>query len=242
MPKYYANINNRTKLNARSGTEVVLPLRFAEFSSLIISRCSFLQGLVQNVIYATHGQEIFDAKRKLKEFPSPRARIEFLSTFQYSESDPVVSSVFEFARSLFLELYELRNVLAHEDWRSSDDFGNMVLFASLDEEARLLLASGRLLNDPDTTPKEIYEATVRFIESVKVVSITNLKLAIADANLCSWILMQISQILNEPNLKKKEEIRKAFLLFRGTSHLFENVSSLPETVEVNSSRSKTVGD
>jgi hypothetical protein len=213
---------------------------FGDLSSLIICRCSFLQGLIQSVIYATHGLELLAAKHALKDFPSPKARMEFLSDFPYSDADSVISSVFDFARTLFLEIYELRNVLAHEDWRSSDAFNDVILFSSLDEEARLMLASGRLLHDDDTTPQQIYDATVRYIESVKIVSVADLKTALEDANLCSWILMQVSHVLNESDPAKKDKLREAFFVFRGTSHLFDVVTPSSGKVDVQSSRKKTI--
>lgn len=241
MPKYYKKIVDRSQLNTRAGTEVVVPAKFGELSSLIICRCSFLQSLIQSVIYATHGPELLGAKTALKDIPSPKARMEFLSTFPYSKADPVVSSVFDFARDLFKDIYELRNVLAHEDWRTSDDFKDVVLFSSLGEEAKLSLASGRLLHEQATTPQQVYEATIRYIESVKIVSVGDLEEALRDANLCSWILMQVRHVLDGSEPEKKDKMREAFLIFSGTSHLFEPATSLSEKVEVRTIKKKTIG-
>lgn len=240
MSKYYKTIVNHSKLKISTGTKVIPPPKFAELSSLIISRCSFLQSLIQRVIYATHGSELLAAKRALTDSPSPEARMELLSTLPYTEEDPVISSVFKFARGIFRDIYKLRNVLAHENWGTSEEFKNVVLFSSLDKEAKLSFASGHLLHNHSITPEELYKATVRYIESVKLVSVDDLENARGDAELCSWILMLIDQMLNEPEPQKKDAIREAFLIFPKTSHLFEGVALPSKSVHIQTTRTQSI--
>jgi len=201
-----------------------------------------MQSQIQRIIYASHGEELSEAKKALKDAPNPKTRMKLLSSVQYSGSDPIVSSVFNYSQSLFLEIYELRNILAHEHWISSDEYKDAVLFAKLDEEARLMTASGRLYHKDDTTPQEIYDATIRYIRSLKVVSSTHLQNALKDAELCSWALMQISMVIDEQDPIKKEEVRKAFLVFKGTSHLFDESKRISKTVRTQSSKQKKIQD
>lgn len=193
------------------------------------------------MIYISHGAQLLGAKQTLKDFPNPKARIDFLCSFPYSEEDPVVAKVFDYSRRLFVDLYELRNILEHELWSSSEDYVDSVLFSTLDEEARLLMASGRVWHKEDTTPQEVYNATIRFIKNVKIVSSDNLKMAVSDGNLCAWILMNTCNILNEQDDPgRKEGARQAFLVFQGTSHLFGRVASPSTTVEFRTSKNKTI--
>lgn len=240
MPKYHKLITESTNLSQRKGTGAVIPTGFKDLSASIVSSCTFLQSLIQQIIYITHGAELLAAKRTLKEFPNPKARIDFLCSFPYSESDPVVLSVFDYARLLFRDLYELRNILSHEVWASSDDYCDAVIFSSLDEEARLLMVSGRMWHMENTTSKEVFDATVRYIRSVKIVTSADLHAAMGDANLCSWILMHIGNVLNEHDAKKKIEARQIFLQYKGTSHLFAGTPPTTGSVEFNASRSKTI--
>lgn len=199
MPKYYRLIANSTTLDRRSGSDVVVPPVFKELSSSLISTCTYLQSLLQHVIFVTHGAELLEAKRALRTFPNPKARIDFFCSYPYSEADPVLWAVFDYARSLFRNLYELRNILTHEVWASSDAHNGAVLFSSLDEEARLLMVSGRILHVEEATSQEVYDGIVRYIRSVKVITCENLRSALSDANLCAWILMHIGTVLNEPD-------------------------------------------
>ena len=240
MAPYYQEIKNKSKLKIRSGTAAVVPPHFHTLSSMIISRCSFLQGEIQNIIYLTHGSELVAAKQTLDKFPSPIARVEFLTSFPYSQADPVVSSVFNHARIKFLQIYKLRNILAHENWMSSEEFKDVVLFSKLNESAKITMASRKLLHDEKTTPQVVFDATIRYISKVKIVSVNNLNQALKDADLCSWILMMISHVMGETDQTKKEELRKAFRVFNGTSHLFEASNKAPGEVRVNSARSKTI--
>ena len=240
MPKYYNLITESTTLSRRSGANSDIPAGFRELGATIVSSCTFLQSLLQQTIYITHGTELIAAKRTLRDFPNPKARIDFLCSFPYSEADPVVSPVFNYARLLFQELYELRNILSHEVWASSDDHPNAVLFTSLDEEARLLMVSGRMWHMENVTTQEVYDATVRYIRSVKIMTCDNLHAAIGDANLCSWILMHIGNVLNEPDATRKEEARQHFLHFKGTSHLFAGTSPVAGPLNFWASKSKTI--
>jgi hypothetical protein len=240
VTKYYSLITESTNLAQRSGASTVIPAGFRELSASIVSTCTFLQSLIQQIIYVTHGAELFAAKRTLKDFPNPKARIDFLCSFPYSEADPVVSSVFDYARLLFLDLYELRNILSHEVWASSDAYDDAIIFSNLDEEARLLMVSGRIWHAENATPQEVFDATVRYIRSVKIVASTDLHAAMGDANLCSWILMHIGNVLGEQDAKRKEEARRLFIQYKGTSHLFADTPPAAGTLNFNASRRKRI--
>lgn len=240
MSKYYRYITERSELDRRVGVGVAVPAGFNELSSSVVSACSFLQSLIQQTIYVTHGAELLVAKKTLKDYPSPKARIQFLCSFPYSEDDPVVSTVFNYSRQLFQDLYDLRNTLAHEIWSSSPEYRGSLLFSSLDEEARLLMTSGRILHTEGATPLEVYNSTIRYIRSVKIVSCSDLHAALKDADLCAWILMHIGNVLDEQDPAQKEEARRAFFVFKGTSHLFDGVTPTLETVRFQSSRSKNI--
>lgn len=240
MPKYYKLIIESTAIFQRKGTGAVIPPGFRDLSASIVSSCTFLQSLLQQIIYVTHGAELLAAKRTLKEFPSPKARIDFLCSFPYSEADPILLTVFDYARRLFRDLYELRNILSHEVWASSDDYDDAVMFSSLDEEARLLMVSGRMWHMENVTSQEVFDATVRYIRSVKIVASADLHAAMGDANWCSWILMHISTVLNEPDATRKAEARQIFLQSKGTSHLFPGTPPTTGSVNFIASRSKTI--
>ena len=64
--------------------------------------------------------------------------------------------------------------VAHEVWASSDGDNDAVIFSSLDEEARLLMVSGRIWHAENATPQEVFDATVRYIRSVKIVASADL--------------------------------------------------------------------
>lgn len=166
--------------------------------------------------------------------------MDFISQFPYNKKDKIIDVVFEFGRALFLEIYDFRNVLVHESWASSEEFPGVVLFSSLDEESRLKLASGKLLHSLDTSSKDLYDATIRYIRNVKIVSNQNLMSAIIDADLCSYIFMAISHILSESDEEKKQKIREGFLIFKGTAHLFEEASLLSKKIDVTSSNNNTI--
>lgn len=240
MPKYYKLITDSTKLSKRSGGKIIIPIGFKDLSTSIIASCTRQQSLIQEIIYITHGAELLEAKRALKAFPSPKARMDFLCSFPYSGSDPVVLSVFDYARLLFRDLYELRNILSHEIWAYSDDYADAIIFSGLDEEARLLMTSGKVWHVESLIPKEVFDATVRYIRSVKIVTCHDLQAAMGDADLCSWILMNIGFVLNEQDPQKKEEARRAFLHFKGTSHLFPDMLPITGTSNYKATKSKVI--
>ncbi|WP_170004353.1 hypothetical protein [Pseudopontixanthobacter vadosimaris] len=161
-------------------------------------------------------------------------------TSPYTEADPIIAKVFQFARTLFRELYEFRNVLAHENWSSSEQFPGAVLFSSLDEESRLLLASNKLWYSEEATPQQIHDALIRFIRNAKIVTVANLYAAIRDAELCSWVLMNINNVLDESDVDRKEEARKAFRVYRGTSHLFNSPAGQGEAADYSGSKRKRI--
>ena len=136
MSKYYRCLDGTNKIETKSGVGVVLPEGFANLSAEVINQCSYLQSLIQTVIYAAHGPAFSASKAILNKLSSPKKRMEFLRSFQYDPADPVVATVFRFAQDLFSEIYDLRNVLAHEIWMSSKDFEQAVLFSDLQEDAR----------------------------------------------------------------------------------------------------------
>lgn len=240
MPTYYGLITDGTTLDRRSGSNAVVPPGFKDLSTSVTSTCTYLQSLLQQIIFVTHGAELLDAKRTLKTFPNPKARIDFLCSYPYSDADPVVSAVFEYARALFRDLYELRNVLSHEVWASSDVHSGTVLFSSLDEEARLLMVSGRIWHAEEATAQETYDGMVRYIRSVKVITCEHLRAALSDADLCAWILMHVGTVLNEPDPVRREEARRLFFHFRGTSHLFAGEPLTAGTLSFDASRNKEI--
>lgn len=240
MAKYFDRITEGTNLNRNIGANAIVSTEFQFMSSIVLFKCNFTQSLIQQIIYTTHGDQIVDAKRALKDFPNPKARFDFLCDFPYTDTDPIIAKVFQFARTLFREIYELRNVLAHENWSSSEQFPDAVLFSSLDDEARLLLASGKLWYIEETTPQQIYDAAVRFIRNAKIVTIAHLEAAIRDAELCTWILMSINNVLNESDADRKEDARRVFRVYGGTSHLFDNPAREGETAEYTGSKSKKI--
>ncbi|WP_180889730.1 hypothetical protein [Stenotrophomonas maltophilia] len=240
MRKYHDSIFERTTISLRTGANIAIPANFTNLSSSVIRSCTLLQHLLQKIIYVTHGAELLSAKRTLKEFPNPKARIDFLCSFPYSEHDPILLSTFNYARSLFRGIYELRNVLSHEIWASSEEYDDAIIFSSLDEQARLLMATGRIWHVENATSQEIHGALIRFIQSVKLVTSTNLRTAVDDASLCSWILMHIEGILEEPDPTRRKEARQLFLQYKGTSHLFEGAQATNGMLNYNSTKKKTI--
>lgn len=240
MKSYYESIVERTTISLRTGADIDIPSHFTDLSSSVIQSCTLLQHLLQKIIYVTHGSELLAAKRTLKEFPSPKARIDFLCSFPYSEHDPIVLSAFNYSRSLFRGIYELRNVLSHEIWASSEDYGNSVIFSSLDEQARLLMATGRIWHAAEATPQEVHDAVIRFIRSLKLITNANLRTAMDDARLCTWILMHIEGILEEPDPARREEARQLIIQYKGTSHLFEGAQVTNGILNYNSTKRKTI--
>jgi hypothetical protein len=125
-------------------------------------------------------------------------------------------------------------------WASSDVYDDAVIFSNLDEEARLLMVSGGIWHTENETPQEVFDATVRYIRSVKIVASADLHAAIGDANLCSWILMHIGNVLNEQDATRKGVARQLFLQYKGTSHLFADTPPTTGTLSFNASRSRKI--
>lgn len=125
---------------------------------------------------------------------------------------------------------------------SSKAFEGAVLCSRLNEEARLMMASGRVYHDEETKSHQVYDAIIRYIENIKIIAVEDLKNALKDADLCAWILMQISHVLNEQDIDKKEQMRRAFTVFKGTSHLFAADNRSSEKIVVRSLRKKEIRD
>lgn len=240
MSNYFTRIEESTSISRKIGSNLDIPLEFHILSSNIISQCNFIQSAIQHVIFTTHGPELVKANSTLKDFPNPKARIEFLCSFPYSESDPIIFKVFEHAKFLFGRIYEIRNVLAHEIWATSDEYPGSVIFSKLEEEARYLTPARILLHEGETSSEEIFNATIRLIRNLKVISVSDLINALKDANLCSWMLVQIQIVLEESDTSKRDELRRSFLIFKDTAHLFSEGASSGEPVKYNSSKSKTI--
>lgn len=240
MAKYFNTIDHEKEINIKSGSNIDISSEMKILSSSIIAQSSFVQNLIQNLIFTTHSSVIFEAKKTLKKFPNPKARFSFISNYNYNSNDKIVDKVFSFVQSKFDEAYDLRNTLAHEVWSSSEAYPGEILFSSLDEQSRLSVARGKVKHLEDATALEAYNAAIRFIRKIRRVSVINLADALADLNLCAWILMQIDNIREEKDGLKREELRKGFLIFKATSHLFPEVDRLDGVSNYTNSLSKTI--
>lgn len=69
MAKYFGGITQETELTRNKGDLLNVPDGFLASSAQLIAKCSSLQGEIQNVIYVSHGAELIDAKRALKDHP-----------------------------------------------------------------------------------------------------------------------------------------------------------------------------
>ncbi len=234
MPKYYDTIEESTDLTYRTSNRLGLSSDFYLLGSYIVSNCSYLQSLLQGTIYISHGAELDDARRVLNGSPNPRARFDFLCSFPFPQDDPTISVVFEFARDLFKDIYEFRNILSHEIWSCSDQYPNEVLFSTLDSTAKLSNASGDLVHKEGTAPQETLNAIIRFIRSMKRSNIDHFEKAAKDIDLCNWALMTIGHFLKEQDSEKKKTLRDTFYVFEGTSHLFEGKVPKSKTVSYSS--------
>lgn len=121
MSKYYNTKSDTSSLSRKSGSNLVIPERFHELSSLLISLNSSIQHLIQLVLYTSYGDNIEEAKSILKENMSPKSRMEFVNSLPYGNNDEIISKVLDYAKFIFFEIYELRNILSHELWSSSDE-------------------------------------------------------------------------------------------------------------------------
>ena len=240
MSKYYNAISHRTHIRTRQGQDAIVPVEFRKNSVAIISRCSLMQSQIQRIIYATHGSDIFAANKILSENQHPRARMEFLCTTPYGESDPILSKVFSYSQQMFREIYDLRNVLAHEIWMTCDEYRATVLFSKIEEEARLLKASGRLQHDAASNSQEVFDAIVRYICKIKTINSDNLGDAVKDVSLCEWMLMTINHVLEENDPEKKNTLKSAFLTFSGTSHLFNEAQRKSSVIQLCTSKKSRI--
>lgn len=236
MSRYYDHVVGRTSINTKHGPNAIIPIAFKKKSALIISRCSLLQSYIQKILYSTHGSEVFEASKIAREVSSPKARMEFLCETQYGSNDEILSKVFSYSQAIFRDVYGLRNVLAHEVWMSCEDYRFKTLFSKIEEEERILKITGRLKFDESSTSREVYHAIVRYISKIKVISCENLESALRDIYLCEWMLMTINHILEEDDPKKKSDLKRAFLTFGGTSHLFTKDQGALTKVDVRSSK------
>jgi hypothetical protein len=242
VPKYYRNLTDQSELRTRAGTGLVVPEEFFPLSAAIIHRVSFLQGQVQKAIILGCGSDYSLAKGILKKFPNPKARFEKLNFLPSEEGDKTVKIIFSFSYEIFLPLYDLRNSLAHEIWLSSDEFKDRLLLSSLEEERRLGLVGEKLLSEQENSVRVVYESMVRYIGKIKIITLSDLRLAIKDIELCEWILLHLQGIIGEKDPGKREEALKAFKVFRGTAHIFEANSGLPKSFGFERRRSKKISD
>ncbi|WP_156349019.1 MULTISPECIES: hypothetical protein [unclassified Sphingomonas] len=240
MAKYYSSIEIETNLSRKINDSAEIPEGFYNLSSVTIAKTSYLQSLLQEMIYVVHGSNLLGAKKALKDFPNPKDRFDFLVKFDFKSNDYVVDTVFNHVQKVFYDLYELRNTLSHEIWATSENYSGAVIFSKLDEESRLQMVRGKFLHVEGYTTLETFNATVRYIRKVKVIRKDHLHLAINDLNIAAWSMTNIRNILDSENSVTKDAARKAFLVFKGTSHLFDESERLMGTVNYSSEASKRI--
>ncbi|MBX3525361.1 MAG: hypothetical protein KF904_04080 [Rhodoblastus sp.] len=240
MPKYFDNITETNTLNQITGEFIVVSDEFKILCASIISKFTFAQNLLQKIIYTTHREKFNNVRTTLRNFPNPRSRMDFLCSYPYGEKDEIIEIVFDFARSIFKEIYEVRNVLTHEIWASATDYPDSILFSNLDENSRLMMASSRVWHDECATPHDVFNATIRYIRNVKIINSNHLRLAIGDIDLCNWCLLNIDNMLNEEDTGRRNELRQSFHIFGGTSHLFKKPPISTDVVEYSSSKKKEI--
>ncbi|KEP67849.1 hypothetical protein DL1_18535 [Thioclava dalianensis] len=151
-----------------------------------------------------------------------------------------MSEVFSYSQKIFRDIYGLRNILAHEIWMSCDDYAFKTLFSKIEEEERKLKIAGRIKFDRDSKSIDAYNAIVRYIGKIKVIGVDDLKRAIEDINLCEWMLMTVNQVLGEDDPQKRDDLRRSFLVFGGTSHLFSESQKGLTKVEVLTSKKSSI--
>ena len=125
-------------------------------------------------------------------------------------------------------------------WCSSPSHSGCVLFSSLENNAGLLTASGKLWHLEKPTAEETFNSTIKYIRNVKLVAPSNLQLALKDIATCNWALMHVAAILTEPDPQRKVEARRAFRVFGGTSHLFQEGADDLSPVTFTAGRSREV--
>lgn len=240
MGKYWGKIRRLSHLDVKSGSAIVLGENFYSISSKIISSTIFSQQLIQRIVYEAYAEEVHKAGHSLKEITSPKSRLDFLNSYNDVSQDEIVSKVFRHAKKLFCEVYELRNVLVHDLWFSSEKFPESLMLSSLDEESRLLFASGKLIHVTGMTSEQVYKATIRYIESVKLVNLPDLERALKDINLCNWCLMQIAFIIGESDPQKISELKKAFFIFKKISHIFPEKDRMAGSINSTSKKHHSI--
>ncbi|WP_133244717.1 hypothetical protein [Caulobacter radicis] len=240
MRKYFKNLETETVINRKIGHAIKIDAEFYFLSSNIISQCSFIQQIIQQIIYTSHGKEISAARKALSEIPNPKSRVDFICDFQYKTKDITIDRVFNYARDIFKDIYELRNILAHEIWSSSEDHVDAVLFSTLAAESAFLTSNAKLIHDEDARSKEIFDSIIRFIRSLKIITLNDMHEATKDMVLCIWALSNIRNILDVEKEEEKAAAREAFFVFSGTSHLFPDIKPRSNTAEFLAKKEKTI--
>ena len=220
-PKYYFfKLSDERELPRELGLSSNISESFYSHSSSIISSINYCQSLIQTIIYSTHHSEVMKAGYAIKNLHSTRSRMDFLNTFNDVGNDFVLNTVFQYAKKLFVSVYGLRNSLAHDIWFFSPKYPDCLLLSSLDNDARLLFTSGKLKHIRGTTAEDIHKGIIDYIDNVKMIDMAGIANALSDIHLCNWILLQISLVIEENDPQQKDNLKKAFFIFRGVSHLF----------------------
>lgn len=220
MPKYYSHPQDTPHLNQQSSDSINIAEEFYILSSNIIRKCSFFQVILQDILYDVHQEDVYRSSQLIKDLSNPKSRLEFLNFHNRMIRDIHISRVFNFSKELYVELYDLRNCLAHEDWFSSEQFPNCLMLAQISEKSKVNFISRKIQHLDEASAKESYRYITKYIKSVKVLSLEKMRKAHSDISLCNWCLMQISFFLKEIDREKAEELKKAFFIYKGTSHLF----------------------
>jgi hypothetical protein len=242
MSKYQKNLKGIFSLSRSSGVSVDVDENFLALSARVVSGCVFAQNQIQKIIYAAFAEEVHRAGHSLKNLSSPKARLEFLENYNSISANPDISLVYIFAKNLFADLYQLRNSLVHDVWQSSCEFPGDLLLSSLDEEARLLFSSEKLSHLEDANAAETFKAIIRFIESVKILSLNDLTRAVKDVNICNLLLMQIGFAMEQTEKAEIDKIVQMFLTFEGVSHIFPEERRLTGKSEWSSKSGRTVNE
>lgn len=239
MSRYYATLRGVSQISTRAGCLTNIDAAFYTYAGRIAAECNFAQSQLQQLIYISHAQDVFKAGDKVKSLATPKARLEFLSSFQSISDDEEVATVFKFARKIFFRVYYFRSILVHDTWRSSKDFANAILLTSLDEEGRLEFAKKKVQHVETMTSKQTYTAIMRYISSVKLVNLQNMEHAAKDIALCNWCFMQLGFVLNAEDYSSQYNFKKAFYTYSGVSHLFPEEKRTPYPSHFTSSKNKT---
>lgn len=240
MKEYFERIRGATTLSQKQGSNIELSTSLYILTGKIISDGLFCQKQIQKIIYSVYGSEVHRAGHSIKGLPSPKSRLEFLNSYNNIKGDKIISTIFKYAKELFLDVYALRNSLVHDCWSSSEAFKGSILLSSLDEEARLLFASGKVKHVVGMTTEDTYKAIIRYIENIKVVKLSHLLDAMKDLETCNWCLMQIDFCINENDETKLSEFKRGFLTFKGVSHLFPEEDRMTGRVVTTSNKKHSI--